>query len=76
MIESWPARTIKARRPLGGLPVQRAVDKIRPFGARRVQLCCALCGLAADWQVGDGVHACQSCGSQLFRARNPADSPL
>lgn len=44
--------------------------QIRPILKRRLQLCCALCGLSAGWQPGTGVQACKACGSQLFRARN------
>lgn len=42
----------------------------RPIFKRRLQLCCALCGISANWQPGSGVQACKGCGSQLFRARN------
>ncbi len=36
----------------------------------RLQLCCALCGTLAGWQLGRGVQACKICGSQLFRTSN------
>ena len=43
-------------------------SRLNPLLKRRQQLCCALCGTAADWLHGQGVQACGSCGSQLFRA--------
>lgn len=44
--------------------------KIKPMSKRRLQLCCALCGALAGWQSGNGVQACKTCGSQLFRANH------
>lgn len=53
----------------------RQVFKVthKPLGRRsmlkrRQQLCCALCGAAAQWQPGEGVLPCVSCGSKLFRS--------
>lgn len=46
-------------------------SKIKPLGNHRVQLCCALCGDLTGWQSDHTVLACKTCGSQLFRARNP-----
>ncbi|WP_044872289.1 hypothetical protein [Pseudomonas sp. LFM046] len=45
--------------------------KPKPPFKRRQQLCCAMCGTPAIWQRGQGVQACMSCGSQLFRTSNP-----
>lgn len=67
VIEHWPARAAKTNRATlrtAGKPL----GKIKPLVKRRVQLCCALCGVVANWRPGQGVHACTSCGSQLFRA--------
>jgi hypothetical protein len=44
--------------------------KVRPLLKRRLQLCCALCGTVAGLMSGNGVQACKTCGSQLFRASN------
>jgi hypothetical protein len=44
--------------------------KARPLLKRRLQLCCALCDTVAGLMSGDGVQACKTCGSQLFRASN------
>ncbi|HBX56619.1 hypothetical protein [Pseudomonas sp. UBA2684] len=70
VIEHWPARTVKPGR-VGHKPDGRALGKTKPLLKRRMQLCCALCGVAAEWQTGHGVQACTCCGSQLFRANNP-----
>ncbi len=70
VIEHWPARTLKPSRPAVKF-AGKALAKSKPLSKRRVQLCCALCGVVADWQPGQGVQACLSCGSQLFRARDP-----
>lgn len=70
VIESWPARTIKASGPVSKMPV-RPLARAKPLGRRRAQLCCALCGVVANWQPGQGVQACLACGSQLFRTRDP-----
>ncbi|WP_271410588.1 hypothetical protein [Pseudomonas sp. Q1-7] len=50
---------------------QRFALKPRPMPERRQQLCCAMCGTPAIWQRGQGVQACMSCGSQLFRTSDP-----
>ncbi|MDP3845263.1 MAG: hypothetical protein Q8R10_02430 [Pseudomonas sp.] len=52
-------------------PLHKAPVRLNPLLKRRQQLCCALCGTAADWLHGQGVQACGSCGSQLFRAGSP-----
>ncbi|ARU87207.1 hypothetical protein [Pseudomonas sp. M30-35] len=53
------------------LPVWSARLKIkprlRPFCARRGQLCCALCGNTVSLQAMSRVFDCQVCGSKLFR---------
>ncbi len=68
-LERWPAQPLKPWRS-----TQKANGKghgkPRPPLKQRVQLCCALCGVAADLQSGKGAKACSSCGSQLFRAGN------
>ncbi|MDX1370088.1 hypothetical protein [Pseudomonas sp.] len=70
VIERWPVRAAKASRvPLK--PAVKPLGKVKPLVRRRVQLCCALCGVVASWRPGQDVHACLSCGSQLFRARDP-----
>lgn len=51
-------------------PLHKAPIRVNPLLKRRQQLCCALCGTAAVWLRGEGVQACHSCGSQLFRAGN------
>ncbi|NQD93254.1 hypothetical protein HP532_11420 [Pseudomonas sp. CrR25] len=72
LIEQLPARTKKAER-MSHKPAAKPFGKAQPLAKRNepVQLCCALCGVAADWQPGQGVQACPACGSQLFRARDP-----
>lgn len=50
---------------------QRFALKPRPMPERRQQLCCAMCGTPAIWHRGQGVQACMSCGSQLFRTSDP-----
>ncbi len=52
-------------------PLHKAPVRLSPLLKRRQQLCCALCGTAASWLHGQGVQACGSCGSQLFRAGSP-----
>ncbi|MDO8696463.1 MAG: hypothetical protein Q7J74_05065 [Pseudomonas sp.] len=52
-------------------PLHKAPVRLNPLLKRRQQLCCALCGTSASWLHGQGVHACGSCGSQLFRAGSP-----
>ncbi|MDO9622807.1 MAG: hypothetical protein Q7J46_02280 [Pseudomonas sp.] len=70
LIERWPARTAKISRASPRAAV-KPHGKIKPLVKRRVQLCCALCGEVASWRPGQGVQACTSCGSQLFRASEP-----
>lgn len=68
LIEQQPVRAAKpVRNPKNSLPPRAA----RPLFKRRQQLLCALCGAPANWQRGQGVQACSTCGSQLFRAGNP-----
>ncbi|AOE83408.1 hypothetical protein [Pseudomonas sp. TCU-HL1] len=52
-------------------PPKRFALKPKPLFKRSQQLCCAMCGTPASWQRGQGVQACMSCGSQLFRTSNP-----
>ncbi|MDA7088098.1 hypothetical protein PH586_17050 [Pseudomonas sp. SA3-5] len=67
VIERWPARAAKISRATTR-SVGKPLGKIKPLLKRRVQLCCALCGAVVRWRPGQGVQACSSCGSQLFRA--------
>jgi ribosomal protein L37AE/L43A len=73
LLEQMPqARTAKAGRPAGaGKAALKAQTKIKPLLKRRQQLCCALCGNSAEWQRGEGVLPCTSCGSKLFRTIHP-----
>lgn len=67
-----PAKATKAVRPPGASKtVLKAQAKVKPLLKRRQQLCCALCGNAAEWQRGEGVLPCVSCGSKLFRTAAP-----
>ena len=68
-IEQLPLKTIKPSRA-GGKPVAKVPVRLKSLFKRRQQLCCALCGTAAQWQRGMGIKACLACGSQLFRAGN------
>ena len=55
-------------------PMQKVVSALpspKPQLRRQPRLCCALCGTLASGQLGHGVQACRTCGSQLFRASNP-----
>src|SRR3990167_655701 len=55
-------------------PMQKVVSALpspKPLLRRQQRLCCALCGTLASGQLGHGVQACRTCGSQLFRASNP-----
>jgi hypothetical protein len=55
----------------GGLKITAAPPgKVSALFKRRLQLRCGLCGTLASWQFGNGVQACDACGSQLFRACN------
>lgn len=63
--EPQPFRPEPARLPV------RAILRRPLLGRKHLPLCCALCGMAADWKSGHGVQACKVCGSQLFRAGNP-----
>ncbi len=68
-IEQLPSATSQPSRPVFKVahkPIGR-----RPLAKRRQQLCCALCGCAAQWQPGEGVLPCVSCGSKLFRSGPP-----
>ncbi|MET1078687.1 MAG: hypothetical protein ABWY06_11780 [Pseudomonas sp.] len=73
IIEQQPVKTAKAVRP-GSKPVSKTPARAKPLFKRRQHLCCALCGTAAQWQRGTGIQACQTCGSQLFRAGSPRRS--
>ncbi len=66
-IEELPRRSARVERA----PDRSFVLKSKPTFKRRQQLCCAMCGTPAIWQRGQGVQACMSCGSQLFRTSNP-----
>lgn len=71
LIEHWPAtRSAKPLRPAikSG---SKVLGRYKILPKRRMQLHCALCGVAAEWQAGRGVQACLACGSQLFRAGAP-----
>lgn len=70
VIEQWPARTIKPSRSTLRF-TSKSPARAKPLTKQRVELCCALCGVAVRWQPRQGVQACMTCGSQLFRARNP-----
>src|SRR3990167_2676295 len=64
---------MRVRRKLPG-PMQKVVSAFpspKPLLRRQPRLCCALCGTLASGQLGHGVQACRTCGSQLFRASNP-----
>ncbi len=65
-IERLPANVESLRKTVG-----RSLNKPRVLLKRRQALLCALCGEAAQWHRGHGVHACTACGSQLFRAGKP-----
>jgi len=69
LIEQMPrTRVPRAVRPTGaGKAVVKAQARVKPLLKRRQQLCCALCGNSAEWQRGEGVLPCTSCGSKLFR---------
>lgn len=67
-IEALPRRSVSSGER--GPPKTFAL-KPKPALKRRQQLCCAMCGTPATWQRGQGVQACMSCGSQLFRTSNP-----
>ena len=54
----------------GRKPGAAQPGKVKPVLKRRLQLCCALCGTLVPFQAGNGVQACNACGSQLFRASN------
>ena len=66
-IEAMPRRNTKLERE-GSKPL---MAKARVALKHRQQLCCAMCGAPATWQRGQGIPACLSCGSQLFRTSNP-----
>ncbi|MDM8348072.1 hypothetical protein P8H27_04085 [Pseudomonas sp. sp1636] len=70
LIERWPVRVARANRA-ALKPLGKPFGKVKPLLKHRVQLCCALCGVVANWRPGLGIQACVSCGSQLFRARDP-----
>ena len=66
-IKELPRSPLRSERP----PAKPLPLKPKPTFKRRQQLCCAMCGTPAIWQRGQGVQACMSCGSQLFRTTNP-----
>ena len=70
LIEQLPA----ASKPVSKLPARAASKPLprgKPMIKKRQQLCCALCGTAAQVQRGEGVLPCSACGSKLFRAGQP-----
>lgn len=67
-IEQLPSSQDVSRTGRKARPVLPAKAKGSLKG--RLQLCCALCGTLAGWQLGRGVQACKICGSQLFRTSN------
>lgn len=69
-IEQLPLKSSKPSR-VAGKPGGKSPVRLKPLLKHRQQLCCALCGTAAQWQRGMGIKACLACGSQLFRANNP-----
>ncbi|MCU9951290.1 hypothetical protein [Pseudomonas sp. PDM13] len=69
LIEQQPAKSKVTRTAAKAPTASPRVAK--PLFKRRQQLVCALCGAAASWQRGQGVQACPTCGSQLFRTGNP-----
>lgn len=72
LIEQQPTRAAKpVRNPKSAAKSTPPARAARPLFKRRQQLLCALCGAPANWQRGQGVQACGTCGSQLFRAGNP-----
>ncbi|WP_137888503.1 hypothetical protein [Pseudomonas sp. 2FE] len=66
LLEHTPLRWTKPGRASNKLE-----GKPKALFKRRQKLLCALCGTTAHWQPGEGVQACLTCGSQLFRAGNP-----
>lgn len=70
VLEQAPARAGKSGRS-AHKSTTKLLGKVKAPAKRQAQLCCALCGVVADWQPGQGVQACLACGSQLFRARDP-----
>lgn len=72
LIEQLPARQGKpASKPGGRLPSKPPMVRGKPLIKKRQQLCCALCGTAAQVQRGESVMPCSACGSKLFRAGQP-----
>ena len=67
LIEALLGRRVKAGRDVPRLPI----PKVRSVLKQRQQLSCAMCGAPASWRRGQGIQACLTCGSQLFRASNP-----
>ena len=72
LLEQLPVRQGKTL----GKPPSRLPSKALPVRGKspikkRQQLCCALCGAAAQVQRGEGVLPCGACGSKLFRAGQP-----
>lgn len=59
----------KVARPMS--KVVTSLPSAKPLLRRQPRLCCALCGTLASGHLGQGVQACRTCGSQLFRASNP-----
>lgn len=67
LLEHVPARKTRLN-SAASKPLAKVELRSKSFSRRRQPLCCAVCGVPADWQAGSGVRACGACGSQLFRA--------
>ncbi|MFG0380911.1 hypothetical protein ACF8C6_08100 [Pseudomonas sp. zbq_18] len=71
-IEQLPERQGRpVSKPPGRLPSRSLPGRSKALIKKRQQLCCALCGTAAQVQRGEGVMPCSACGSKLFRAGQP-----
>lgn len=64
LIEHTPIRPTKSPRSLHISKLPKARGPLKG----RQKLLCALCGTIAFWRPGEGIQACNACGSQLFRA--------
>ena len=70
LLEQLPVRASKSVERLPGRMASKVLPRAK-LPAKKRQLCCALCGAAAQMQRGEGVLPCSSCGSKLFRAGQP-----
>lgn len=71
VIEQLPVKAGRAAALPRGRDSDKALTRGKPPIKKRQQLCCALCGTAAQMQRGEGVLPCVACGSKLFRAGQP-----